>query len=215
MAKLSKILLMAMFSIVSLVGCESTYYSTMEKFGVEKRDILVDRIEETRDIQEEAQQQFRDALDQYRSVVNFTGGELEEIYDRLRVEYEGSEMVSKQIANHIRQVEDVSEDLFEEWESELSQIKSAALRNDSAQKLRETQSRSKQLIQAMWRAEQSVHPVLDSLRDQVYYLKHNLNARAVAALKGELRIIDADVSRLVTQMQNSINEANAFIEALQ
>lgn len=214
MRTIANLLLLGILSAPILAGCESTYYSTMEKFGIEKRDLLVERIEDTRDVQEEAQQQFRDALEQYRSVVNFDGGELEATYDRLKSEYEDSEAVSKQIASRIRQVEDVSEDLFAEWEVELSQIQSSALRNDSAQKLRDTKVRSKQLIQAMWRAEKSVHPVLDSLRDQVYYLKHNLNARAVAALRGELSIIDADVTRLVFQMQNSINEANAFIQAM-
>ena len=205
----------ALIATLVVAGCESTYYSTMEKFGVEKRDILVDRIEETRDVQEEAQQQFRDALEQYRSIVNFNGGELEKIYDRLRDEYDDAEAIAREIANHIRDVEDVSEDLFTEWEKELSNIKNPTLRADSAQKLKDTKRRSKQLILAMWRAEQSVHPVLDSLRDQVYYLKHNLNARAVAALKGELRVIDNDVNRLVNQMQQSINEANAFIRAMQ
>jgi hypothetical protein len=34
-------------AVVLLVGCESTYYSAMESIGSHKRDILVDRIEDT------------------------------------------------------------------------------------------------------------------------------------------------------------------------
>ena len=206
--------LFLIFCGLALAGCESTYYSTMEKLGVEKRDILVDRIEETRDVQEEARQQFRDALEQYRAVVHFSGGDLEALYDRLREEYEASEAVAQKIGDRIRKVEDVSRDLFEEWERELDQIKSPALRQDSAARLKETRQRSDRLIRAMWRAEQSVHPILDSLRDQVYYLKHNLNARAVAELRGVLYDIDADVERLMSRMQQAINEANAFIRAM-
>ena len=208
-------LLTALALLALVAGCESTYYSTMEKFGLEKRDLLVDRIEDSRDVQQQAQRQFRDALEQYRSVVQFDGGDLEAIYDRLRVEFEDSERLAVEIGDRIRRVEDVAEDLFEEWEEELSLIKNPDLRRDSAARLRETRAHGKRLIAAMWRAEQSVHPVLDTLRDQVYYLKHNLNARAVAALKGELRNIDADVNRLVAQMQDSINEADAFIRAMQ
>lgn len=37
-----------------LGGCSSAYYKTMENFGVEKRDILVDRVEEARDAQDDA-----------------------------------------------------------------------------------------------------------------------------------------------------------------
>lgn len=194
-----------------LGGCETAYYGTMEKFGIEKRDILVDRIEETRDDQENAQQQFKDALEQYRAVVNFDGGDLEKHYTKLDREYEESEQVAASIAEHIRQVESVADDLFNEWEKELKLIKNTSLRQDSAAKLKETKARSRQLIAAMWQAERSVHPVLDSLRDQVYYLKHNLNAQAIASLKGELRTIDTDVNQLIAQMQTAINEANKFI----
>lgn len=198
-----------------LSGCESAYYSTMEKLGVEKRDILVDKVEETRDAQTAAQEQFRDALEQYKAVVNFQGGKLEESYNRLKGEYDASEQMAKDIAAHISQVEDVSEDLFKEWEKELSLIKNPSLRAQSSRQLRDTRARAKQLIAAMWRAERSVHPVLDSLRDQVYYLKHNLNAQAVTALRGELRAINVDVDRLVSQMQQAINEANAFIKDME
>jgi len=201
-------------AVVLVAACESTYYSTMESFGLEKRDIFVDRIEDSRDAQEEAQEQFQSALEQYRSVVNFDGGDLETLYEKLKDEFEESEAVAGEIADRIEAVEDVAEDLFVEWEQELELIKNPSLRRDSEQKLRETRRRSEKLIAAMWKAEKSVHPVLDTLRDQVYYLKHNLNARAIAALKGELQNIDADVERLIGQMQRSIDEANAFIAEL-
>ena len=198
-----------------LAGCSSAYYSTMEQFGVEKREILVDRIEDTRDTQAEAQEQFRDALEQYRSVVNFEGGDLENLYEKLRDEYEESDRVASRIAERIRKVETVAEDLFEEWQEELELINNPSLRRDSEAKLRDTRRRSEALIAAMWRAEETVHPVLDSLRDQVYYLKHNLNARAISALRGEQQVIDSEVNRLISRMQEAINEADAFINAMQ
>jgi ABC-type transporter Mla subunit MlaD len=201
--------------MVFLAGCETAYYNAMEKVGIEKRDILVDRIEDTQEIQQQAQEQFRDALQQYRAVVEFDGGNLEKLYDKLNREYQDSEQVAAEIAQRIRAVEDVAGDLFREWERELKQIKNAELRQDSYTKLRQTQARSKQMIAAMWRAEKSVQPVLDNLRDQVLYLKHNLNARAIASLKGELRAVDDSVNQLIYRMQQSINEANRFVATMQ
>ena len=66
-------------SLLILSACESSYYGAMEQFGVHKRDILIDRIEEAQEAQEEGQEQFKDALEQFRSVVSFDGGELEEV----------------------------------------------------------------------------------------------------------------------------------------
>lgn len=206
--------LIGIIALLFLVGCETAYYNAWEKLGIEKRDILVDRIENTQEAQEDAQEEFKDALEQYRSVVNFDGGDLEKLYNKLNAEYEDSDKAAKAIASHIASVENVAEDLFDEWEAELQQIKSASLRNDSAQKLRSTRSKYQQLIRTMRRAEKSVYPVLDTLRDQVLYLKHNLNAKAISSLKGELRTIDADVSRLVGEMQRSIDEAAAFIQQI-
>lgn len=66
----------------------------------------------------------------------------------------------------------------------------------------------------MRKAEKTVHPVLETLRDQVLYLKHNLNARAISALKGELNTINSDVNKLIVDMQKSIDEANLFIDRI-
>ena len=44
----------------------------------------------------------------------------------------------------------------------------------------------------MKRAEQSMQPVLRTLRDNVLYLKHNLNAQAIGALRGEFGVLKTD-----------------------
>ncbi|MEZ5530574.1 MAG: DUF2959 domain-containing protein [Porticoccaceae bacterium] len=197
-----------------LVGCESAYYSAWEKVGVHKRDILVDRIEDTRAAQEDAQEQFRDALEQYRAVVDFDGGDLEKHYRRLESEYQDSVRAADAISERIDAVEDVAEDLFDEWEGELSQIENRSLREDSARKLHDTRYKYQHMLRAMRKAEKSVQPVLSAMRDQVLYLKHNLNARAIASLKGELNSINSDVNRLLLDMQKSIDEANLFIDRI-
>ena len=192
-------------------ACSSAYYGAMEQFGVHKRDILVDRIEEAQEAQEDGQEQFRDALEQFRSVVNFDGGELQQIYNRLDAEFIATEEAATNIRDRIRAVETVAEDLFDEWEDELDLYSSQALRRDSEQQLRATRERYARLIQAMNRAEATLDPVLDNLRDNVLYLKHNLNARAIASLRGELDTINTDVDRLINAMEAAIAESDRFI----
>ena len=209
MKKIIFVMLMMM-----LAGCETAYYNAWEKVGVHKRDLLVDRIEDTQDAQEETQEQFKDALEQYRAVVNFDGGDLEKLYNKLNSEYEDSESAAQAIADNIGRVEDVAADLFEEWEDELALIKNRSLRQDSASKLHDTRYKYQQMVRSMRKAEKTVHPVLETLRDQVLYLKHNLNARAISALKGELNTINSDVNKLIVDMQKSIDEANLFIDRI-
>ncbi len=204
-------LLILSFTVLFLSACESAYYGTMEQFGVHKRDILVDRIGEAQSAQEEGQEQFRDALEQFRSVVNFDGGELQQIYNRLNAEFEDSEEAADLIRDRIQAVEAVADALFDEWEDELALYSNQSLRRDSEQQLRDTRTRYARLIAAMHRAEVTLDPVLDSLRDNVLYLKHNLNARAIASLRGELDTINTDVDRLIDAMELAIAESDRFI----
>jgi ElaB/YqjD/DUF883 family membrane-anchored ribosome-binding protein len=197
--------------IFLLTACESAYYGTMEQFGVHKRDILVDRIGEAQSAQQEGQEQFRDALEQFRSVVNFDGGELQQVYDRLNAEFEDTEASAERIRERIKAVESVADALFDEWGDELELYTNQTLRRDSEQQLRDTRSRYTRLIGAMQRAEATLDPVLNSLRDNVLYLKHNLNARAVASLRGELDTINTDVDRLIDAMEVAIAESDRFI----
>jgi hypothetical protein len=203
-----------MLCALSLVACSSTYYKAMDSIGFEKRDILVDRVEEARDAQDDAAGQFASALDQFRSVVTVDGGDLEKVYDRLSGEFEDSEARAEEVSVRIDSIEKVAGDLFEEWTEELDQYSSAGLRNESARLLRDTKSRYSQLMAAMRRAESAMPPVLSAFRDQVLVLKHNLNARAIGALRNELGNIERDTASLIAEMQKAIAEANSFIASM-
>ena len=197
-----------------LPGCQTAYYSTMEKFGVHKRDILIDRVNEARDSQQEAKEQFASALEKFSSVVKFKGGELEKQYQQLKNELDRSEAGAVQVHDRIKAVEEVAEDLFDEWQDELKQYTSSKLRQSSKDKLARTKKQYARLIKAMKRAEAKIEPVLNPMRDQVLYLKHNLNARAIASLENELTTIETDVARLIREMESSIREADSFIRDL-
>jgi hypothetical protein len=111
----SRLLLSLCASVPLLASCTTAYYRALETVGVEKRDILVDRVEEARGSQTDAKEQFASALDRYRSVVNVEGGDLEQMYDRLAAEFERSEGRAKAVQERVSAVESVAEDLFDEW----------------------------------------------------------------------------------------------------
>ena len=200
--------------LLLLGGCGGVYYSAMEKIGIHKRDILVDRVVEARDSQKETKEQFASALEHFSSVVNFQGGELEDKYNALKKELDKSEAQAEDVRNRVAAVEDVAEALFDEWKAELGQYKNASLRQKSEQQLKQTRAHYDKLINAMKKAEAKIDPVLDPLRDQVLFLKHNLNARAIASLQGELGRIETDVSRLIRDMDAAIQEADSFVQTL-
>jgi len=201
-------------AIVLVAGCDSAYYKTMEAFGHQKREILVDRVKKARDSQEQAKEQFASALEKFGSVVNYEGGKLETLYKQLNSELEASRSKAKAVGSRIADVEDVAAALFKEWESELDQYSDADLKRSSQAKLDKTRQRYEQLIAAMRRAESKMAPVLTVFGDQVLFLKHNLNAQAVASLEDELVSVETDVAALIKDMEASIAEANAFIDAM-
>lgn len=196
---------------LNLGGCQAAMYRAFESVGIEKRDILVDRVEGARDAQTAAKEQFASALDQFRSVVEVDGGDLERTYDRLNAEYERSQVRAAAVTDRIDSVEQVAEDLFDEWQDELDDYSNATLRRDSQRLLTDTQRRYSTLIKAMRRAEKSMDPVLETFQDQVLVLKHNLNAQAIGSLRKELSSIERQTAALMKEMERSIAEANEFI----
>ena len=206
--------LLLIVCVLGVVGCQSMYYGAMEKIGYHKRDIMSARVEKARDSQQDAKEQFKTALERFEELVAFDGGELQERYQVLNAELEECEADAQAVKDRIAGVENVGDALFDEWEDELDQFSNARLRQSSERKLNATRREYERLVDTMRRAESRIEPVLGAFRDQVLYLKHNLNARAVSALQDETFRIEGDVARLVAEMEQSIAEADRFIATL-
>ena len=207
------ILFLAVFT--GLTACSSVYYGAMEKVGIHKRDIMVDRVQAARDAQNEAKEQFLTAMEQFKSVVNFQGGDLEKEYSKFNATLERTESNAENVHKRIRAVENVSEALFKEWRQELEQYNSDALRQASQEKYVLTKEKYEKLIEAMKNAEDRLEPALAPLRDQVLFMKHNLNAKAIAALSREVISVQTNVDKLVRDIENAVARADAFIDSLQ
>ena len=202
-----------LFALIGL-SCQTAYYETMEKFGYHKRDLLVRDVEKARDAQQEAKEQFKSALDRFTKTLDIQGGELQEKYEALNKEYERSEDKANSVRKRVASVEDVSEALFTEWNAELKEYSSSTLRKKSQDQLTQTRAQYAQLIKAMKRAEAKMDPVLAKFKDQVLFLKHNLNAQAIASLKGELVSVEGNINSLIKDLNASIQEADSFIAAM-
>jgi len=207
-------ILIVVMSLLLFTGCQSAYYSTMEKVGVHKRDILADRVDKAQNAQQEAQQEFKSALEQFSTLIKFDGGDLQKQYEQTNEQYQDCSEAAALVSERINSIEDVAEALFDEWQDELDMYTNAKLKQESAAKLKSTQRQYQQLLSTMRQAESSMAPVLDSLRDNSLYLKHNLNAQAIGALRNEFASIERDITRLISNMNKAISESQQFIATL-
>ena len=205
-----------MLSVVFVfaAGCNSVYCNTMEKFGNPKRDILVERVEGARDSQQIAKAQFSSALEKFKYIVDVNSGLLEEKYELFKDELKKSESQANGLYKQIDAVEDVANALFEEWENELGQYSSADLRSASRAQLDQTKQRYAQMIGSMQKAQGKMESVLAVFRDQVLFLKHNLNARAITSVRGKFGSMEKEMNQLVAEMNKSIAEADSFIKTM-
>lgn len=208
---LAVLLIAAMFS-----GCQNVYYNIKEQFGQHKRDILVSRVDRARQSQEDAKEQFQTTLERFREVTGASGDTtLRQQYDQLEREFNRSERRAKAVSDRIDAVREVGDDLFGEWKAELEQYRDDSLREQSEEQLRETRASFDRVLRSMERAEASMDPVLSAFRDRVLFLKHNLNAQAVASLEGMRLELEQEIEQLIANMNEAINEANRFIQAME
>jgi len=216
------IVVAAVLVMLPVAGCRQAkeaareqYYTALEKVGLEKREVLVKRVDNAREAQQKAEKQFRDALEEFKALVDYRGGELESRYEKLRGEYEDAKQRADTVHDKIRAVKNVATALFKEWETEIGKYTNAEMKRVSQRELAETRTRYEQLVVVMERAASRMDPVLAKLQDQVLFLKHNLNARALGSLSGTARSLELEVSGLIQQMQGSIAEAESYIKEMQ
>lgn len=203
--------------IKSLLGkrMRSAYYQSRESLlGHHKRDIVVVQVDQACESLKESRDQFVDALERFKSIVRVGEGSLDQRYQQLKRRYDMCRAKADQVAQRIQAIDQVSEALFAEWEAELELYSNRALRARSQQQLKKSRQQYARLLKTLQNAESRMQPVLAAFQDQVLFLKHNLNANAIAALRHEFVEIGIDISRLIEAMEKTINEASQFVSVL-
>ena len=206
----------ATVAILLVVGYFTTgsLLSGVDYLWKEPRDVLVDRVEDARNAQQDGAEQFRDALTEFKAVVGMPATELERQYNKLNSAFERSKKAAGEINDRVDRVVAASNRLLDEWREELDDYNDPALRRAAEQQFDQTRDQATRLIESMRDIEDRMQPVLASFQDQVLYLKHNLNLSAISALEGEASVIESNVDLLIADMNRSIAEADAFIDVI-
>jgi hypothetical protein len=191
------------------------YFSALEKIGIEKRDLFIKRIKAARNSQVDAKEQFKNALEEYKSVVNVEGGDLESKYSKLSAILDESEKSAEDVKTRVIKVRDVAVSLFQEWKSELSDYSNQELRRDSEKKLDKAKMEYAAMMASMKIASDRLEPALKPLRDNVLYLKHNLNAKAIMALNAEVIRVEEKVDNLIEELSRSIADADEYVKRME
>ena len=194
---------------------DNVYYQSRESLlGHHKRDIVVIQVDQACNSLKGTRDQFEDALQQFKNIVNIEPSTLERHYNLLQRQYDFCKNTSEDVSHRITSIEEVSNSLFKEWEDELEQYSNRAMRTRSRQQLKASRKQYNRLIKTLRKAENRIHPVLSAFKDQVLFLKHNLNAKAIAALQHDFMEIGIDISQLIEVMEITINEASQFVSTL-
>jgi hypothetical protein len=192
----------------------NVYYNARESIGEHKRDIVVAHVEQACVGLQETRNEFETALERFKTLVCVNETTLDHKYHLLNRQYQFCCAKSDAVSDRIKAIEQVSEALFVEWENELKEYTNRNLRAHSKQQLKLARQNYVKLIKTMQKAEAKIQPVLAAFKDQVLYLKHNLNAQAIAALRHEFIEIGIDISQLIWAMEQTIAEASLFVAAL-
>ena len=200
--------------LTMLSGCTTLFYKAMSSLGKEKRDILISRVKDAKKDQQQTKEQIQTTMESFQALTGFQGGSLEKSYKRLNSEYEKANDQAMKLHNRIDSIDQVSDDLFNEWQGEIKQMGNAKLKTQSNQMLRDSRAREAVYLRSMRRTEDKMTPVLKSFHDQVLFLKHNLNAQAIGSLKGTSVSIQGDVQDLTASIDASMAEADTLIQSL-
>lgn len=185
-----------------------------DTFYKEPRDVLVSRVESARDVQIDTAEEFKTALEKFKEVTHFQGGDLEATFNKLNSAFKSSESAANKVSNRVDNVVSAANKLLEEWRAELEQYNDNAIRQRANKQFDETRLHAEKMIAAMRKAEKKTEPVLAAFKDQVLFVKHNLNMQAISSLSQESQIIENDVAELIKEMEISIAEAEEFIRSI-
>jgi hypothetical protein len=202
------------FACTMLGSCQAMYFTTMEKLGVEKREILLDRLEEAHDKLQIAQVRFDGSLSAFREIVGGEEGNLQQNYDRYSDSYDKSEDAAADFYDTVASVQVVAGLMFDEWKRDSGEILDNNLRRASRENYTKATARYERTLRAFRRVEARMDPVLTTFRDHVLYLKLNLHPQALSTLRDNEKDVVDDLQELGQLIKNALKEGAELIEAM-
>lgn len=206
----TKLFITGFLALFATLACDRAYYKMWEALGREKRDLLTSEIKQTRESQSKLQTEFVATFERIKKEYTFEGGEVENTYRALSKDYKALDERRNSVTKHVEKVDALAEDLFEEWRKEANDMNDTSLRSQSLTKLEQSQAKFAEVAQKYAGMLEVVNGSLKRLHDHVIFMKHNLNAQALGALKRELHAMQPELDRLVAEINRSIALASEF-----
>lgn len=199
--------------LVALSGCQSVR-SAAERFGVDRRDALVESLDKTDQGLLEVHQSFSNAkteLDEFAGQYEIP---LRERHERLSEQYVSCEEALDDARVEIRDLEDAARQFFLDWETELFEYSNPTVRNASRLQLNETREKYETVAVRLKKAEEVALATLDEFRDYLSFMRHNLNDEAFAALREPGVDLSSRMADLLTELAAAVDASHRLAEAL-
>jgi DNA repair exonuclease SbcCD ATPase subunit len=210
---MGRIILTTTAMAAALFGCKSsTYYEAAETVGYEKREMLIDRLQEARDSQVGAKQQMQTALYTLRRIGSVPETELEDLHDDLATEVNRAKDQLDDLHDDIAAVESVARSLFDDWEDDLAKFENQEARNRSQEELRDTRKRHETLVAELRSSERKLQRIMPRLEDQARVLEHAEELGRSPSLTDDLDDVREEISTLIEELDDSIDRTQRFID---
>jgi len=158
--------------------------------------------------------QLKKTMDVYNALLADDATDRKGLYKKLQKEMESTEKKRAEIPTRASEMDAEAQALFESWADSAAAIESPDLRKRSEERLEKTKTRYAEIGTVGKEAADLYEPVMKTLRDQVAYLGHDLNASAVASLKPDAAKLNTQVDELYKRIDDTITTANTNIGTL-
>lgn len=208
-------LLVAALALLTLSGCQHVYFNTMENAGIDKREIFTHRVEDARGAENQARQQLRDTLDNYRRVLLLDSSDLAQRYDLFTASQARNPVNVRALRQRVANLQDIGEAMFADWQDDLKGYRDQGLRDASAAQLDNTRTSYQRVLQQLRDTESGLNASQALFNDPQLMLRHNLTPDGTNALKNGYPAIQSQVEQQLRQMQATVDSCDAFLRQLQ
>lgn len=191
-------------------GCAQPYARSYEPFWRNRLHTLTRSATLAKEAQQAALEEFAAAQPKMDAFI--ASPETEDPYRDSRRVIARCESGATKSADRVKNVKDNAETIFDEWSRESSQYADPSLRKQSRRELDDVKARTDRLIATLESAEESMQPVLISLKDDALYLKHRRGMRnpppPAYSAKG---VRDRGFAQLRAAIGEVVAECDAFV----
>lgn len=197
---------------VALAGCSGMYHAAIEQLGWEPQDILVNRVTIARDCQAAARNQFDRLVSLVRDLVTDDSEEAAQRVNALRSAYADAEIRAREVRARVAKVAAAGSAVFDERRRADAAIRDPAARERAMQRTAQAEARYGEMLTTMRQAADATGPALAAVQAALASLGPQPSDDAVGALHGAVADVDATVAALVRDLDQSIAEADAFVQ---